>query len=110
MIHSLAILLGALQFFGPPLEASPSANAEVGHRIAAERCGSCHAIGPKGASRMRSAPAFRGLHKRYPVEGLAEALAEGISVGSPVMREHVLEPKEVADLIAYLKSLEPAPK
>jgi hypothetical protein len=54
---------------------------------------------------MAEAPPFRDLHKRYPVEELGESLAEGISTGHPSMPEWRLDPGEIGDLIAYLKTL-----
>ena len=42
----------------------------------------------------------------YPVESLEEALAEGISTGHPTMPEFRLDPDQIGDVIAYLKSLE----
>lgn len=71
-------------------------------------CARCHAVGPSGDSPLPQAPRFRELHKRYPVENLAEAFAEGIVTGHPRMPEFVLEPEQIDDLIAYLKSLEPS--
>jgi mono/diheme cytochrome c family protein len=58
------------------------------------------------ASPLRIAPPFRELHKRYPVESLEEALAEGIRTGHPSMPEFRLDPDQIGDVIAYLKSLE----
>lgn len=55
---------------------------------------------------LRQAPQFRSLHLRYPVETLEEALAEGIVTGHPSMPEFRLEPDEIGDFIAFLKSLE----
>ena len=81
---------------------------EAGRTIAEERCAACHAIGAADESRLDPAPAFRELHHRYPVEHLAEALAEGIEVGHEAMPEIVLEPREIDALIAYLKTLESA--
>jgi mono/diheme cytochrome c family protein len=51
------------------------------------------------------------LPNKYDVEGLAEALAEGIVVGNTGARQmpmFVLSTDEIDDLIAYLKSLAPA--
>ena len=79
---------------------------ERGRAFAQEFCGKCHAIGLAGKSPQANAPAFRVLHKRYPVESLAESLAEGIGTGHPAMPEFELEPAQIDDLIAYLKSLE----
>jgi cytochrome c len=46
------------------------------------------------------------LHKRYPIETLAESLAEGIQTGHPTMPEFRLEPDQIHDLLSYLKTLE----
>jgi cytochrome c len=83
-----------------------AANAQVGQRFAEANCSGCHAIGKFGESRLRIAPPFRTLHQRYPVENLAEALAEGIVTGHPSMPEFRLDPDQIANLIAYLKTLE----
>ncbi len=69
-------------------------------------CGQCHAIGRFGTSPLAIAPPFRQLHENYPVEDLAEALAEGIVVGHPSMPQFQLDPGQIDDVIAYLKSLE----
>jgi mono/diheme cytochrome c family protein len=52
------------------------------------------------------APPFRTLHTKYPVESLAEALAEGIMTGHPTMPQFKLDPGQIGDVIAYLKTLE----
>jgi hypothetical protein len=52
------------------------------------------------------APPFRDHHKRYPVENLEEAFVEGIRTGHPSMLEFRLEPDQIRDLVAFLKSLE----
>jgi hypothetical protein len=52
------------------------------------------------------APPFRSLHERYPVENLQESLAEGIITGHPSMPEFRLDPDQITDVIAYLKTLE----
>lgn len=108
--------LGLVVRFAVPallaVSAAPSAVAqetiESGRAIAEARCASCHAVGQGGASPLPPAPPLRDLHRRYPVEHLAEALAEGMAVGHPAMPEVVLEPAEIDAFIAYLLSLEPA--
>jgi cytochrome c len=52
------------------------------------------------------APPFRTLHTKYPVENLAESLAEGIMTGHPTMPQFRLDPGQIGDVIAYLKTLE----
>jgi len=69
-------------------------------------CARCHSIDKVSASPLKVAPPFRTLHERYPVESLQESLAEGIVTGHPSMPEFRLDPGQVADVIAYLKSLE----
>lgn len=78
----------------------------LGYTFAQTHCASCHAIGTVGNSPLPIAPPFRSLHKRYPVEHLAEALAEGIVTGHPAMPRFELDVVQIGDLIAYLKSLE----
>jgi cytochrome c len=69
-------------------------------------CSRCHSVDRVSNSPLAIAPPFRTLHERYPVESLQESLAEGIITGHPTMPEFRLDPGQVADVIAYLKSLE----
>lgn len=80
---------------------------ERGRAIAQAQCARCHAIGKEGKSPMALAPPFREIPQRYPVEHLAEALAEGIVVGHPAMPEFVFDPPEIDALLSYLQSLSP---
>lgn len=77
-----------------------------GERLARQYCGACHAIGRADASPRADAPAFRDLHRRYPVEQLAESLAEGIVTGHPDMPEIAFPAADVSALIAWLRTLE----
>jgi mono/diheme cytochrome c family protein len=83
-----------------------SDSIRLGFIFAREHCAACHAILKSGESPEKLAPPFRELHLRYPVEYLAEALAEGIRTGHPMMPEFQLDPDQVENLIAYLKTLE----
>lgn len=69
-------------------------------------CASCHAVGQFGDSPLAAAPPFRTLHESYPVEDLAESLAEGIVTGHPTMPQFTLDAAQVDDVISYLKTLE----
>jgi cytochrome c len=69
-------------------------------------CAKCHSVDRVSQSPLPVAPPFRRLHERYPVETLQESLAEGIVTGHPSMPEFQLDPGQVGDVIAYLKSLE----
>jgi len=92
-----------------PLPASAdeavAAAEQRGHAFVQANCARCHAIGKSGSSPFAAAPPFRTLHRRYPIEDLEEPLAEGIVTGHPAMPEFQLDPEQVGDVIAYLKSL-----
>ena len=96
----------------PPNQVQPSnRSAEVlaaqrGADYAQVQCASCHSVGRSGESLLATAPTFRTLGLRYPVEDLAEAFAEGIVTAHPAMPEFVMSSEENADLIAYLKSIQ----
>jgi mono/diheme cytochrome c family protein len=81
-------------------------SVERGREFARANCARCHSIERSGASALESAPPFRTLHQRYPVEYLEEALAEGMITGHPEMPEVRLEPDQIADFIDFLKSFE----
>ena len=83
-----------------------SASAQRGVGIARTYCVNCHAIDKVSPSPLTIAPPFRDLHKKYPVEQLQEALAEGVVTGHPTMPEFRFEADQVADFIAFLKTLQ----
>jgi cytochrome c len=76
-----------------------------GRTFALANCARCHATDKVSPSPLPIAPPLRVLNQKYPVESLAEALAEGIVTGHPTMPEFQLEPDQVGDFIAFLKSL-----
>ncbi len=80
--------------------------AQRGFVFAKTNCAMCHAIGKYGDSPLAIAPPFRTLHERYAIEELEEALAEGIVTGHPTMPQFQLDPAEVNNFIAYLKTLQ----
>jgi cytochrome c len=101
---TILILIGLGFAAGPAVgQSSPS---ERGESIAKRLCARCHAVGETGASPMGLAPPFRDLSKRYPIETLAEALAEGIVVGHPAMPRFTFEPREIGALLTYISALE----
>jgi mono/diheme cytochrome c family protein len=77
-----------------------------GRAFAQANCAKCHSIDRYTASPLKVAPPFRTLHNRYPVDTLAEAFAEGIDTGHPSMPMFQLEPDQISDLLAFLKTLE----
>src|SRR5215467_2096991 len=101
------VLLAAT--FLPSVAAHAAGDVKRGRILVEMNCATCHAVGRGGRSPYAPAPPFRTLHEKYDVSGLAEALAEGIVVGHTGTRQmprFVLEPDQIEDVIAYLKSLE----
>jgi mono/diheme cytochrome c family protein len=117
LVGALAVLLAACAN-APSAETSPPAagalvsssppspGAAVSGLLLAERnCSACHAIGVLGQSRVPEAPTFVQLSRRYAGGGLATVISEGIATGHPSMPRWIFRPGEVADLLAYLRTL-----
>src|SRR6478752_1062598 len=104
----LAFFFLAVAFISaaPSLSAQESAAVKRGEALLSRNCARCHATGTAGLSPHPEAPPFRTLSRRYPVEGLAEALAEGLFVGHPDMPQFTFEPQDVGAIISYLKSIQ----
>ena len=103
--------IAASAFAGALVAASAFAQAQEptvqrGLAFVRANCARCHAIDKVSLSLLTIAPPFRDLHKRYPIESLQEAFAEGIQTGHQNMPEFRLDPDQIGDVIAYLKTLE----
>ena len=85
--------------------AQTSPTVQRGLNLALANCARCHSIDKVSPSPFALAPPFRDLHLRYPVENLAESLAEGIVTSHQNMPEFRLDPGQVGDFIDFLKSL-----
>jgi mono/diheme cytochrome c family protein len=97
-------LTGAL---ASQLAIAEQSNLELrGEELVSAQCARCHAIARSGESPHSAAPPFRTLSRRYPVDALAESLAEGLSVGHSDMPEFVFEADEIAAILAYLNSIQ----
>ncbi|PPD26687.1 MAG: cytochrome C [Hyphomicrobium sp.] len=108
--HHVALALWTLAIGVGPTPASADTISDVivkGQALAVERCARCHGTGDKDPSPHASAPPFRVVAERYPVEHLAEALAEGIVSGHPDMPVFVMSPDEIHAFLSYLDSLLP---
>lgn len=102
-----ALCLGLAAFV--PLSTSPASSGPdiaQGEALVRTNCSPCHAVAVADPSPHPDAPAFRVLSARYPVDNLAEALAEGISTGHPDMPELVASPDQIEAIIAYIQSLQ----
>jgi len=105
-VLAIVVAVSALLPHHARSEEALSPPAQRGFAFVRAHCARCHSVDRVGASPLKIAPPFRTLHERYPVESLQEALAEGIVTGHPSMPEFQLDPGQVGDVIAYLKSLE----
>jgi len=99
-----ATILGFAVLLRPASAAEP--DIVHGQALIEANCSPCHATGRTGDSPHAEAPAFRTLSKRYPIETLEEALAEGIVTGHPDMPEFIATPDQIADIIAFLESIQ----
>jgi mono/diheme cytochrome c family protein len=99
--------LGAIALYGGEAAlAQQSPAAQRGLTFVRVHCAQCHSIDAVSESPLTIAPAFRTLHLKYPIESLQRPLSEGIIAGHPTMPQFRLDPDQVADVIAYLKTLQ----
>ena len=80
--------------------------AQRGLNFVRANCAQCHATDKVSPSPLGIAPPFRTLHTKYPIVYLEEAFGEGIVTSHPTMPQFRLDPGQIADVIAYLKTLE----
>ena len=85
--------------------AEPDPRDMQGHAILAAKCAHCHNIERVGPSPYPKAPPFRTLSQRYPLERLAEPLAEGIVTGHPAMPQFVFSPSEIDAILSYMGAI-----
>ena len=102
-IAALAIILLCA---GEPALAQQPPAAQRGLTFVRVHCAQCHSIDQASDSPLTIAPAFRTLHLKYPIESLRRPLSEGITASHPTMPQFRLDPDQIADVIAYLKTLE----
>jgi mono/diheme cytochrome c family protein len=95
----------AITLLSTAASAQPAPDVQRGNTLARTHCVRCHSIDKVSPSPLSIAPPFRDLHKRYKVEVLAEALAEGIVTGHPSMPEFRFAPDQINDFIAFLNTL-----
>ena len=100
-----ACLFGLVYALLSASSAFAGALLDKGEVLMSKNCARCHAIGATGESTHKEAPPFRQVVTRYPLENLAEALAEGIVSGHPDMPEFVFQPDEIDAILAYLGKL-----
>ena len=89
-----------------PAEAAEKSLIDKGEALVSKNCSPCHAIGKEGDSPHKEAPPFRTLSAKYPIDDLAESLAEGIVSGHPDMPIFVFSPHDIEAIIEYLQSVQ----
>ena len=104
-IHAAALLL-IIAWAGEAAAQAITPAAQRGLIFVRTNCARCHAIDKISPSPLTIAPPFRTLHTKYPITYLEEAFAEGIVTSHPTMPEFRLDPGQIADVIAYFKTLE----
>lgn len=105
----MAGLFGDIALLGVAATVTRAADktlVDKGEVLVRENCLRCHAIGKEGDSPHPEAPPFRTLSSKYPIEDLAESLAEGIVSGHPDMPIFVFSPHDVEAIIEYLQSIQ----
>jgi mono/diheme cytochrome c family protein len=106
VLYWLLVCVATIGLMRPVLAEEATTPAARGEALVTANCARCHAVGRTGASTHPDAPPFRTLSRKYKIEGLAEALAEGLSTGHPDMPEFVFAPEEVGAIIDYLQSIQ----
>lgn len=96
--------LAGLLLTGQALAAVPSERR--GKAPARAKCARCHAVDRVSSSGRAGAPPFRERRHRFPIEMLAEALAEGLYTGHAEMPSFQLNSNQIDDFLVSLKTLE----
>lgn len=97
-------ILASLTLLALPSAPAVAQDVKAGRHIAEVYCARCHAIGRRGESAYPKATPFRAIYKKYPIENLEEAFGEGTTANHLGMPDFEFTPREVGDLLAYLKS------
>ncbi|MGB8817722.1 MAG: cytochrome c [Rhizobiaceae bacterium] len=102
----IALSLMLAGFALPAVAQTEAGSIAHGKGLVEANCSRCHGVGLKDKSPLEKAPVFRELAKRYPIDALEEAFAEGIVTGHPGMPEFEATPKQIEDIVAYISSIQ----
>ena len=94
-----------LAFSGAGIVARAQSPVEIGRALAEKNCARCHAVGRSDPSPLAIAPPMRDFARKWPLEWLEEALAEGIVTGHPDMPVFQFEPEDIAALLTFLDEI-----
>ena len=87
------------------LLSATTARVTQGKALVEKSCAACHAVGVRGDSPNKKAPAFRNLHARHPSLALREPLSRGIAAPHDEMPQFSLTSAEIESIVAYINSL-----
>src|SRR5262245_17344603 len=90
MLLALGVLAASVDTDG-----APQGDIAAGRGMAERLCARCHAIAGPGPSPLPQAPPFSGFERKWPVDYLAEAMAEGLVIGHGPMPEFTFTPEEI---------------
>ena len=107
----LPVLVAALALSGAAsartTEGEPVGSATRGAAVIQGNCDACHAVGASGTSPNPDAPPFREVARRYQDQRLDWELEAISEVGHYRMPKRVLTAGEIADVLTYIRSLQP---
>jgi cytochrome c len=106
LLAGLVASIALFCFAATGARAADKTLVDKGEVLVRDNCSRCHAVGKEGNSPHPEAPPFRTLSSKYPIEDLAESLAEGIVSGHPDMPIFVFSPHDVEAIIEYLQSIQ----
>jgi mono/diheme cytochrome c family protein len=98
-----AVALSGCKSVPPP----PQTWKFTGFALVERKCGGCHAVDMEHLSINSDAPPLRELYRRHPIDGLEEAFARGLKIGHYDMPRFKLEDDERAEVLSYLRLLDP---
>ena len=107
LVLASSVLERPAAFAETPANIVTKGHITKGRALLTDKCARCHSIERQGASPLPAAPAFRDLHKKYPIATIAEALAEGIVTGHPDMPSTPFVQDDIDAIIGYIESLTP---
>ena len=95
---------------GGELASQSEQTVREGKELAETHCARCHAVGTTGQSPNPKAPEFRRMQQRHPILALREPLTRGIAAPHDEMPKFALGEAGVDKLVAYINTLQSAPR
>jgi len=104
MVHMFRLLHVAILFLLPSSIHCFAGDPSHGVLLAERWCSSCHVVSSNQQRASGTAPSFKSIARRLPLNG--NQLAQSLLVPHPQMPDRGLSSKEAEDIAAYLRSLE----